>query len=152
MGRGAWKRGQIAQSAQAWGTGYTNAGPALTAGVQNTPVDPTALAIAAQDRLVSGFNQAVTSGQWANNLRRAGKAGWQKGMTNFANMGLAAKATTGMPHYQAFAQQYGPAIMGQVQQLPPRGSFAQNQQRSQQLNTWANQQRGKFKGAWRGGA
>lgn len=150
MSKGAWKRGQIQQSATNWASGYTSAGAALIAGIKNPKRSPTQAAIGAQDVMVSNWNQAVSSGAWARNLQRSGDAGWAAGMTLFANSGLGTKATKGMPHYLAFAQSYAPAILAQVNALPARGTFAQNQARSAALNTWANQQRGKFKGAWRG--
>lgn len=150
MSKGSWKRGDFAGSAQRWSQGYTGAGPAITKGIAAPKRSPTASAVAAQDQLVSNFNQAVSSGRWAANLRRAGDQGWASGMTLFANSGLGTKATKGQPHFLAFAQQYGPAVLSQVQSLPQRGTFDQNQQRSAQLNQWAHQQKGKYKGAWRG--
>src|SRR5258708_21400032 len=46
-------------------------------GIEGTTVDPTQLAIRAQAALIANFNQAVTSGRWANRLAAAGKAKWQ---------------------------------------------------------------------------
>ena len=47
-------------------------------GIQNTDVDPTALAIAAIPRALQRYTEAVNSGKMANGLRRVGKAGWQQ--------------------------------------------------------------------------
>lgn len=152
MARGAWKRGDFATAARNWATGYTASGPALIAGVKAPKRSPTQAAVGAKDRMVSGFNASVSDGTWERNITRSGDQGWMAGMTLFANSGLGTKATKGTPHYQAFAQAYGPAVVQQAQALPPRGSFEQNQQRSAQLNTWQHSQKGKFKGAWRGGA
>ena len=63
-------------------------------GIQNTDVDPTALAIAAIPRALQRYTEAVNSGKMANGLRRVGKAGWQqaalsKGVQNYAT-GVAA--------------------------------------------------------------
>lgn len=152
MGRGNWKRGNFQGSAQNWSTGYTNAGPNLKAGVAAPSRDPTQAAAAAQDALLAGFNAAVTSGQWRNGLQRAGLAGWQNGMNNYAAQGLAMGAKKGQSRYQAFAQAYGPTIMSQVSSLPARGPAGTNQQRSAAINDWAHSQRGKYRHAWRGTA
>lgn len=151
MGRGRWKRGDFGGTGAAWQQGYANAGQNLKNGVAQPKRDPTQAAIAAKDSLVQGFNQAVTSGQWANGLQRAGLAGWQQGMNTYAANGLAQKAQKGAPHVSTFAQTYGPALMQQVANLPARGPAGQNQSRSATLNDWAHQQRGKYRHAWRQG-
>lgn len=152
MGRGAWKKGNFAGSASNWQKGYAGSQQNLTNGVNTPSKDPTQAAIAAQDAMLAGVNAAVTSGRWAQGLQKAGQAGWQAGMKAYAASGqLAQKAQSGAPHYAAFAQQYGSAIMGQVQSLPPRGPTGSNQQRSDAINNWAHTQRGKYRKAWRGG-
>lgn len=150
MAKGSWKKGNFQQSAQNWQNGYANAGANLAAGVNNPTRDPSQAAIAAQAAMLAGINQAVTSGQWAAGLQRSGLAGWQQGMKTYAQTGLAAKAAKGNPHYAAFAQAYGPAVMGQVGSLPPRGPAGTNQQRSAALNDWSHSNRGKYRHAWRG--
>lgn len=152
MGKGAWKKGNFAGSAKNWQTGYAGAQAALTAGVANPSRDPTAAAVAQQAALVSGFNAAVSSGMWANNLRAAGQATWQQGMQAYAATGLSTKAAKGAPRYQAFAAQYGPQVMSQVNSLPARGPAGSNQARSANMNDWQHAQRGKYRHAWRGGA
>lgn len=152
MSRGAWKRGQFQQSATAWQSGYSGAGAAMQAGVANPSQDPTAAAINNVSALVAGFNAATAGGAqsvWAQNLRKAGQAGWQNGMNNFAKTGLANKAAIGMPHYAAFAQQFGPAVVAAAAALPARGDFATNQQRSAQMQQWEHNQRGKYRKLWR---
>jgi hypothetical protein len=54
-------------------------------GVNNTQKDPTQLAINAQARLLTNFQQAVNSGKWANRLRAVGKGGWQAAVDAKAN-------------------------------------------------------------------
>lgn len=152
MPKGTWKRGQFAESAGNWQKGYAAAKANLTAGVANTPKDPTTAAVAQIDQLIAGFNAATTGGNssvWARNLLKAGKASWQAGMTAFAAAGLAAKAAKGQPHYAEFAQQYGSTLMGRVAALPPRGDFEANMTRSSTLNSWAHQNKGKYKKLWR---
>lgn len=76
--------------ADKWITRTSAASQDYATGVAQTDKDPTALAIAAQARLLQNFQAAVQSGQWANALRATGKAGWQsavaaKGVANFQN-------------------------------------------------------------------
>jgi hypothetical protein len=54
-------------------------------GVNNTQKDPTQLAINAQARLLTNFQNAVNSGKWANRLRAIGKGGWQAAVDAKAN-------------------------------------------------------------------
>lgn len=153
MGRGRWKRGDFAGSGNAWQTGYAGAGANLTAGVANPRRSPTQAALSAANTMVQNWNAATAGGaqsQWGQGLQRSGDAGWAAGMKAFAATGLAAKASKGAPHYTAFAQQYGPAVVQQAASLTPRGDFATNQQRSAAMQAWEHNQRGKFRHLWRG--
>lgn len=149
---GAWKKGNFAAAGQKWQQNYGAAGAALKAGVSAPSRSPTQAAIAQQAALVAGFNQAVQSGIWAQNLQRAGDAAWQQGMNHFANSGMAQAAAKGASRVAAYSQAVGPQVMSQVNGLPARGAPGTNQQRSAQLNNYMHSQKGKFKGAWRGGA
>jgi len=76
--------------ADKWVTRTSAASPDYATGVAQTDKDPTALAIAAQARLLANFQTAISSGKWAARLRLSGKAGWQsavasKGVANFQN-------------------------------------------------------------------
>lgn len=55
------------------------------AGIEGTQKDPTQLAINAQARLLTNFQNAVNSGKWANRLRAIGKGGWQAAVDAKAN-------------------------------------------------------------------
>ena len=107
----------------------------FTEGVQNTSKDPTALAIAAQQALLSNFSQAVTSGRWAGNLRKAGKAKWQAmTLAKAANYGAGIAAGEG--NYQAAASVWFPfmaAVQQQIQSMPS-GTLAASQARA---NAWS---------------
>lgn len=149
---GAWSKGNFSAAGQKWQQNYGASGAALKAGVAAPRRSPTQAAIAQQAALVSGFNQAVQSGIWAANLQRAGDAGWSQGMNTYANTGLAQGAAKGASRVAAYAQAVGPQVMSQVNSLPARGAPGTNQQRSAQLNSYMHANKGKFKGAWRGGA
>jgi hypothetical protein len=58
-----------------WATNAGGAQQSYVDGIQNTTVDPTALAIANEAGYLSGVQQSVAL--WRAGLARAGKAGWQ---------------------------------------------------------------------------
>lgn len=151
MARGRWKRGDFTGGAATWAQNYAAAGPNLTKGIAAPRRDPTAAAVAAQPALLAGFNAAVTSGQWAAALQKAGLAGWQSGMSTYAKQGMQMGASKGQPRVLAFQQSFGPAMMQQVANLPARGPAGTNQARSATINEWSHSNRGKYRHAWRGG-
>ena len=61
-----------------WAQNSGAAQQAFVDGVNNTSVDPTALAIANEQGYLSGVQQAVQSGYWRRRLQQVGKAGWQQ--------------------------------------------------------------------------
>lgn len=83
--------------ASKWKTRTSAAQQDYLDGVANTDKDPTQLAIQAGQRYIANVQARFQDGTWANGLRRAGKAGWQKavqdkGGTNFSNGVNAAEA------------------------------------------------------------
>lgn len=94
----------MAKSLQDTVTAWTNsggqAGTAYVAGIRASTAPITSAAIANQGAMVSNFNQAVTSGRWANNLNAVGDQnikqaaidkvanytnGFQQGATKFSS-------------------------------------------------------------------
>lgn len=79
----------LADTVSAWtnsaGTAQTN----YVKGIQASTAPIVSAAIANQGAMVSNFNQAVTSGRWANNLNAVGDAGIKAAAiakaANFAN-------------------------------------------------------------------
>lgn len=63
-----------------WGTNLNNSGTYIKNGVNRVTVAPGQSAAAAQDRLVAGFNAAVTSGKWARNVSAVSLQSWQSAM------------------------------------------------------------------------
>lgn len=49
-------------------------------GVENVTVSPTEQAAAKQDKLVARWNEAITSGKWARNLRSVSLDSWKSSM------------------------------------------------------------------------
>jgi hypothetical protein len=115
----------LATTVSRWQQSAGTAQTRYTEGVQTTTVDPTQLAVAAQTKLLSGFNDAVQSGRWARNLQAVGKAGWQSATLAKANnysTGIAA----GTQKFQTAMQTWLPIIQSAAAQVQtmPNNSFA----------------------------
>lgn len=91
-----------ATAAQRYVAGASQGQQRFVEGVQNTQKDPTALAIAQQNKMLANVTAAITSGRYARGLSRVGKAGWQA-----ATVAKAANYAVGI---QAGAQKYEQAI------------------------------------------
>jgi hypothetical protein len=110
---------------QRWQQSAGTAQTRYTEGIQTTQSDPTQLAVAAQAKLLAGFNDAVQSGRWARNLQSGGKAYWQQQSLAKANnysTGIAAGANA----FQSAMQTWLPIINSAAQQVQtmPNNSFA----------------------------
>ena len=91
-----------ATAAQRYVAGASAGQQRFVEGVQNTSKDPTQLAVAAQQKMLTNVTAAITSGKYARNLSRVGKAGWQQ-----ATVAKAANYSVGI---QAGASKYEQAI------------------------------------------
>jgi hypothetical protein len=72
-------------AADRWAQSAGVAQQRYTEGVQNTQKDPTALAVAAQGKMLQNVTAAVTSGRWARGLQRVGAGGWKAATVAKAN-------------------------------------------------------------------
>ena len=117
---------------------YTASAPRAQAdwltGIQNTTVDPTALAAQAGAVAVQNYSQAWSSGRIAAGLQRAGKAGWIAGSVASQQNYATGIANAG-PKFQAAMQIWLPRIDAAAQQVRnmPSGSLAASQARSAQF-------------------
>jgi len=126
----------LATTVSRWQSSASSAQTRFTEGVQATTKDPTALAVAAQAKLLAGFNDSVNSGRWARNLQAVGGAGWKSATVAKANnysTGIAA----GVNKYQSAMQTWLPIIQSAAQQVQamPNNSFADAVNRSVQMQT-----------------
>lgn len=151
MARRKLSRETVQAAAQKWSANYAGSQAAITAGVNNPARDPTAAAIAAQDRLLANLTQAFTSGRWAKALAQAGLKGWQNGMLQKTIPSLGTRATAGQPHVAAFLQAWSAFIDQTRASLPPRGTYEQNKQRATSWIDAEHAVKGKYKSVWRGG-
>lgn len=117
------------QAAANWSASSGRATTAYTEGVRSTQKDQAGLAVAAEARLLQGFNESVSSGRWRSGVMRGGTAYWksqtEKKATNYGT-GFAA----GADNFQQAITKVMNAVNGIVPSLPPRGDVNQNIQRS----------------------
>jgi hypothetical protein len=115
----------LQQAVQRWKDGASTGQTRFVEGVQATTVDPTQLAIAAQAKLLAGFNDAVQSGRWARNLASVGAAGWKQATLAKAN-NYSTGISAGAGNYQSAMQTWGPIIDSAASQVAtmPNNSFA----------------------------
>lgn len=122
-----------AELAAKWSQKYGASGEAYKAGVSKVTENPAQQAIAAQDRMVQGFNDAVTSGKWAAGLQKVTLASWKQAATEKGAPAIAAAARVGADKVARAEQIMGPIRDSIVASLPPRGDINQNLERSRQM-------------------
>ena len=122
------------QAAEAWAASSGRAGTNWQQGVTNYSGDWAGATVRQQAALQQGFNEAVSSGRWAQGVNRTGTQGWKS-----ATQSKAGNFTTG---FAAGASKQAAAIakimaaeQNIVGSLPPRGTFEQNVQRSVAVQT-----------------
>src|SRR5207302_10762550 len=108
----------------AWSDGVTQGATKWAANIQATQKDQAQLAVAKQAELVSGFNQAVQSGQWAAAVLRGGTPYWKSQSAakagNYTNA-----ATSGKDAYSRAAAQlypYEAQLAAQIDTMPSGGA------------------------------
>jgi len=126
----------LATTVSRWQSSASSAQTRYTEGIQSTTKDPTALATAAQAKLLVGFNDAINSGRWARNLQAVGAQGWKSAAVAKAanySTGIAA----GVNKYQSAMQTWLPIIQSSAQQVAsmPNNSFQDAVNRSVQMMT-----------------
>ena len=122
-----------AQVAQRWSQGMQNSTTTITNGVNAVTIAPTQLAAANVQGYLQGVQQAVNSGKWQRNLQSVSLQDWKTAMTQKGIPHIQTGAATAMPKVQAA---FGPLLQyiyqtrDQVNAANPRGTLAQNIQRS----------------------
>lgn len=99
----------LATTVQRWRDAASMGQARYVEGVQATQVDVVGRAISAQPKLLSNFQQAVTSGFWARRLSERGTAGW-KAATVAKAANYATGIAAGVDDYQQAMQTWLPII------------------------------------------
>lgn len=99
----------LEQTVSRYQQGASGAQAAFQAGIEGTTVDVVGRAIQNQAALLSGFNEAVNSGRWAQSLQRVGTSGWKsRTVAKAANYSVGIAA--GLDSYQTAMQTWLPRI------------------------------------------
>ncbi len=132
-----------AQGSANWSASAGRATTAYSQGVQSFTGDWAGRTTSQQAALVQGFNEAVSSGRWAQGVQATGTAGWKQATeAKSANYGVGFNA--GAQKQAAAMQKIMGALGNIVGSLPPRGDFNQNVQRSVQVQTQLHALRGQL--------
>jgi len=110
----------LATTVQRWQQSAGMGQARYTEGVQATQKDVVALAVAAQPKLLTNFQQAVQSGFWARRLQARGTQGW-KTQTIAKAANYATGIAAGVADYQSAMQTWLPIIQSaaaSVAQMP----------------------------------
>lgn len=110
----------LAQTVQRWAESAGTAQTRYSEGVQATQVDVVGRAVAAEAKLLSGFQQAVSSGYWRRRISEVGTPGW-KAATVAKASNYATGIAAGRDRYQQAMQTWLPIIQSaaaQVQSMP----------------------------------
>ena len=99
----------LATTVQRWQQSTGTGQQRYSEGVQATQKDVVALAINAQQKMLTNVTQAVTSGFWARRLQARGTAGWKsQTIAKAANWSVGIQA--GLQDYQTAMQTWLPII------------------------------------------
>ena len=132
-----------AQASQNYGASAGRAQSSWVAGIEGTTKDQANLAVAAEARLVQGFNEAVANGRWRSGVLARGTGYWKsQSVAKAASYGLG--VTQGQNNYAAAASKFMPAIANIVQSLPARGDINQNIERVRALALALHAQKGQL--------
>jgi hypothetical protein len=126
----------LAQTVQRWQESASAGQQRYVDGVQATTKDVVGLAIAAQPKLLAGFQQAVTSGRWARRLSERGTAGW-KAATVAKASNYSTGIQAGVQDYQRAMQVWLPIIQSAAQsvQAMPNVTFQDSLNRMTAFST-----------------
>jgi hypothetical protein len=108
---------------QNWSSGVSGASQKYVDGIRNTNVDVVGRALAAQDRLLAGFTQAVQSGEWARRLGAVGTQGW-KSAAEAKAANYTTGATAGRSRFDNFASKAQPVwsqLSAAIDNMPAGG-------------------------------
>lgn len=132
----------LATTVSRWQQSAGSAQTRYAEGIQASTVDVVARAVAAKNKLVANFNDAVNRGAWERGLQDKGTAGWKAASIAKAN-NYSTGIQAGVGNYQTAMNTWLPIIMSvsaQVQSMP-NNSFADSLARMQANATLLHNQK-----------
>lgn len=113
-----------------WAANFGASADKYKRGIQSVSVNPAQQAIAAKDRMLQGFTDAVTSGRWEANLGKVTLASWQQAAMDKGANAIPAAARVGQAKAMAAEQVNAPLRDSVLGTLPARGTIDQNLERA----------------------
>lgn len=117
------------QAAEAWASSAGRAATNYSTGVNNYSGDWAGSTTRQQAVMQQGFNDAVSSGRWANGVNRVGTQGWKQATQNKVS-NYSTGFTAGASAQAAAISKILAAEANIVGSLPPRGDYTQNKARA----------------------
>ena len=119
------------QAADRWIRGVTNSRQTYIDGVNRVQTNPADAAIAAQQDMITNWNEAINSGRWTDGLRRTTLQGWKDACINRGAERLTAGAQSARPRMVSFYQRLFPIIQQGIDAIDamPKGTFEQRMAR-----------------------
>jgi hypothetical protein len=117
------------QAAEAWSASAGRAATNYSAGVNNYSGDWAGNTTRQQAVMQTNWQQAVSSGQWANGVNRIGTQGWKQATQNKVS-NYSTGFSAGASNQAAAIAKIIAAEANIVGSLPPRGDFTQNKARA----------------------
>jgi len=122
-----------AEHAALWASRTGGSAEKYKAGIQRVQGNPAQKAIAAQDRLLTNFTEAVTSGRWAAGLAKVSEATWKQAAIEKGAPALATAARVAQEKVARAEAELGPIRESVRSSLPPRGTVEENLERARQM-------------------
>lgn len=98
------------QVAAKWAANAQSAGTNMQVGVDAVTVAPGVQAAAAQDKLVQNWNNAITSGKWAQAVSAVSLADWKKAMKDKGIPRYGQGVQSAIPKMQSFMNEFLPFL------------------------------------------
>lgn len=131
------------QAAANWAASAGRAAADWSQGVQNYNGDWAGATTRQGAVMATNWNQAYTSGRWANGVNDIGTNGWKQRTVDKAP-NYSQGFTAGAARQAAAAQKIMSALQNIVPNLPARGTYEQNKIRSTTLMDALHAQRGQL--------
>lgn len=121
------------EHAALWAAKFGGSADRYRQGIARVQGNPAQKAIAAQDRCLQNFTEAITSGRWANGLSKVTEAAWKQAATEKGAPALATAARVAQEKVARAEATMGPLRDSIVSSLPPRGGIEENLERARQM-------------------
>ena len=99
----------VANATAKWARNLGSAGQSYKDGINSVTENPMALAAAQADKALQNYQEAITSGRWAQRLQSVSLESWKSAAANGGSQRLMSGVAKGTPKMQAALQKFAPA-------------------------------------------